>query len=397
MLLGWYDPYLTDPQGLRATEVKGLWRYWARAVLAGVLYDKGMLSGQELPEINKCVREEESRAISCLVGKILGLGYVGKSEAESSRFRIRIRTKESRIIKATADVIKKFERINLLSLSTKQEKRELTYINKGAKFEIEVVKERSAYEIAEDLAMKILVLALQLCGIGKGSRRGLGSIDIEEIQGLSIEKNKLGEFVETIYKEANQVVDLYIGDCPRLEPASMPPQGLPPIPVLSKTSFPVGDDQINVSNIHIISDMSFEDAHNFFLRSYRCKRLTKNKNPKCFDAIRNSNVGWFLGLPRSQKKKSTGYLSKIDRRASPLLISYHEDKNVFGPGVYLTTLLSGDWPRNIEWRGEIEGTIKSSKITVTSNEVIRAYKIVIKEFQEYARICESRMVKVWPK
>jgi CRISPR-associated protein Cmr1 len=46
MLTGWYSPELVDPQGLRVTEVKGVWRWWARAVIGGALYDECMLVGE---------------------------------------------------------------------------------------------------------------------------------------------------------------------------------------------------------------------------------------------------------------------------------------------------------------------------------------------------------------
>lgn len=33
LLVGWYDPNLVDPLGLRTTEIKGIWRWWARAII----------------------------------------------------------------------------------------------------------------------------------------------------------------------------------------------------------------------------------------------------------------------------------------------------------------------------------------------------------------------------
>ncbi|MEM1560443.1 MAG: type III-B CRISPR module RAMP protein Cmr1, partial [Ignisphaera sp.] len=90
LLVGWYDPYKQDPMGIRATEIKGLWRWWCRAFIAGAMYDQNMLIGKDGKDVYLIPSDEEAEAISCFVGKILGLGYAGKKGAESSRFKLSI-------------------------------------------------------------------------------------------------------------------------------------------------------------------------------------------------------------------------------------------------------------------------------------------------------------------
>ncbi|HEU97784.1 MAG TPA: CRISPR-associated protein Cmr1, partial [Fervidicoccus fontis] len=63
LLVGWYEPNIVDPIGLRPTELKGIWRWWARAFACGVLYDGG---SNPLPS-----------DLVKIVGKDLGLGYAG--------------------------------------------------------------------------------------------------------------------------------------------------------------------------------------------------------------------------------------------------------------------------------------------------------------------------------
>ncbi|MGC9115882.1 MAG: RAMP superfamily CRISPR-associated protein, partial [Fervidicoccaceae archaeon] len=63
LLVGWYEPNIVDPIGLRPTELKGIWRWWARAFACGVLYDGGC---NPLPS-----------DLVKIVGKDLGLGYAG--------------------------------------------------------------------------------------------------------------------------------------------------------------------------------------------------------------------------------------------------------------------------------------------------------------------------------
>ncbi|MCX8199822.1 MAG: type III-B CRISPR module RAMP protein Cmr1 [Sulfolobales archaeon] len=382
LLAGWYEPRQIDAlQGLRSTEIKGLWRYWARAITAGALYDKGLLVGRKVDGVNKVPSTLEAKAISCLIGKIMGLGYVGDSGAEQSRFKIRVEplVPMRSVIKVYRKGFRELQRVSLLTI-----KEGLSYIDKGAKFRITVRLERPKFRSAEEQALKVLVLALQLSGVGKGGRRGLGSLDVLTVNGVSI-PNKLHELIEDVYAAALDIVKAH-KECKLEEFSRSLQQTLPPMPSLSKQYF----QGVAVSSVSI-ANISFNDAHSFFLRSHRCRKLTNN--PICFDDIRNNQVGWFLGLPREQGGR--GYLipkwireRDITRRASPLHVTYHEKNNVFGSGAYFTTLLSGDWPAVIMWNGK--------NMNIDDRAIVDAYKIVIGELQQYVNACNANLSRVWP-
>jgi CRISPR-associated protein Cmr1 len=378
MLVGWYSPKRVDPRGLRATEVKGVWRWWARAVIGGALYEECMLVGESrggvLRRPTRGKIRDEIGLISCFVGKILGLGYATREGAEASRFILKIET-------------------------LTQGERTINYIPAGgATFRVTVDRVRTRYGDAEDLAIKILVLALQLMGVGKGSRRGLGSLDLTNILIPRIRlPSKLGDLLDEVYSGAVDVVRRYARECPKATMRSCDKRSLPPMPVVSKlTSRAVGvgaNVDFNITSVYLIQgpDKSlqdtFDDVRKFFVRSERCRRLYGN--PECNDPLRRNLEDWILGLPR------TGYritIRDVYRRASPIIVSCHRGSNRFGGGVFVTFILSADWPRGMEWTGG--GVTKPIELNEVG--VVNAMSTAFKEFSDYVSRAGYNLDRVWP-
>ncbi|MEM4506455.1 MAG: hypothetical protein QXM82_03675 [Ignisphaera sp.] len=377
LLVGWYDPYKQDRVGIRVPEIKGLWRWWCRAFIAGAMYDQGMLCGREDKNVYLLPRDEELKAISCFVGKILGLGYAGKEGAESSRFRLSVKDYMNiKIVDFRKNI--KYQRIKLLTL-----KQKIEGIYPGCIFTLNVEKVREKYKDAEDLALKILIVFLQLSGIGKGGRRGLGSQDIifvepENILGNSGKdvKKLIGQTYEDSVKIVNKYIEAVNVECKtRIEGCKQSlNKRLPPLPVISRDRFKLfkvdSKDYRNLDFLYI---------HQFFVRTERCKVLQKRSI--CRDDLREKLRAWFLGLPR--KQRGTGYeilVSGIVRRPSPIFIAYHGRDNVFGQGTLISVFLSGDWPKELEWKG---GDDKPKIININENEIKEAYKVFINEFKGY--------------
>ena len=388
LLVGWYRQDKVDPVGIRATEIKGLWRYWARAIIGGVLYDQGYLAGRHRDNICRVPDKYEVKAISCLIGRILGLGYVSEEGSEASRFKLFV--EPSTQIKQS--VIPKHHR-DLQGASLLIIKRKTEFIDSGAEFNIRVLKRSvpkqdkydSLFRSGEELAIKILVMALQLSGLGKGGRRGLGSLDIISLRGFSTQRS-IRDLMSDIYSLASKIIeDPHTREiCKCLTYLKRRSEDhLPPIPIISKRMI---RNNINISSISIISQIRFRDIHNFFLRSYRCYVLTKRYD--CFDNIRNTYSGWFLGLPRKQQISKGYEAGEISRRASPIYVAYHERENLFGEGAYVSILLSADWPYKITWDGV--------DITINDDKILDAYKIVWDEFEDYLKRLNAKTTRVWP-
>jgi CRISPR-associated protein Cmr1 len=396
MLVGWYSPELVDPQGLRATEVKGIWRWWARAVIGGALYDECKLVGERSDEILRKPTSDEIKSINCLVGKILGLGCATREGAEASRFTLKIETLtqglERRVRCASRE--EGYKRMELLSLG-----KGTMYYLPGVTFRITVDRVRSRYSDAENLAVKILVLALQLMGVGKGSRRGLGSLDLNSLDSRITIPSELRKLLDEVYNEAKDIVKKYAKECPRINVKPCNERSLPPMPVISKlTSKDVSEKanvNFNITSVYLIRDSSkdpremFCDIHNFFVRSERCRKLYDK--PKCYDWLRKEHKAWILGLPRTQKDRKTqidtGYkieVKDVDRRASPIIVSYHSESNSFGGGAFVTFILSADWPTRMKWIGR--GRDRDVKdIIVNEANIISAMNTALKEFEKFVR------------
>jgi len=376
LLVGWYDPLKQDVVGLRTTEIKGLWRWWARTFIAGALYDLGLLSGRESSNTVLKPSEDSIITISYFVGKVLGLGYVGKEgESEASRFTLYV---EGSV--RPKQFSNKLQRIKLLSLGIK---RKIEGVEEGQRFRIIVKNRISKDHEAEELALKILLLALQLSGIGKGSRRGLGSLDIRS--GLSFTKD-IKSLVNDVYSSCREIVKKYRNDVKTSSTIrEFKCSNFPPLPLISKGSI----YNVKISQIIRVKNIGFEALQNFFVRSERCRVLYGN--PRCDDDIRRNFVAWFLGLPRQQK--STGYFTEeVPRRASPIIVSYHTDKNVFGDGGFITILVSGDWPKKILWRGEG----MKRPININCETIVNALNIVFNEFDQYLRKLKAVTEVIWP-
>ncbi|MEM4976257.1 MAG: type III-B CRISPR module RAMP protein Cmr1 [Desulfurococcaceae archaeon] len=376
LLVGWCDPSKQDPMGIRATEVKGIWRWWCRAFIAGAMYDKGMLSGSEGKNVYLAPSKEEAEAISCIVGKILGLGYAGEKPAESSRFKLSVQAEGNlRKHEFYGGKLDKFEyqRIKLLTLN-----RAVGGIAWGHKFTLSVEKVREKYKDAEELALKILIVSLQLSGVGKGSRRGLGSLDITHIEPEDVRGdvgNNIAKFIKDVYEKSIEIVDnkKYQEICGVKSIKQASNKVLPPLPAISKEAF-------ELYKVDAGDDRDFVQVHQFFVRTERCMALYGKKI--CRDDLRKNLDAWILGLPRGQK--GTGYRSDHDsRRASPIFVTYHSNKkNVFGQGIFVSVFLSGDWPKELKWTG---GGEKPIPIKIDANKIKEAHDVFIKEFEEYLK------------
>ena len=202
------------------------------------------------------------------------------------------------------------------------------------------------------------------------------------------------DLINDIYKNALDIVRRYSSDCGKRTAESCDKRSLPPIPVISRSSYQEG----NVTSIYVVEGVTdlgrFQDIHNFFVRTRRCRVL--HGSPICNDELRNRLQAWILGLPRSQR--GTGYILSegrrgrvVDRRASPIIVSYHSERNLLGAGVFTTFTTSGDWPRELEWVGD-----GSQNLVLDEQSIVNAMRTAFQEFNDYIERLGYRMVRVWP-
>ncbi|MCS7110844.1 MAG: hypothetical protein RMI45_08915, partial [Ignisphaera sp.] len=388
-----------------------------RAFVAGALYELGVLRGGSSKHVLIEPSRSEAEIVSCFVGRVLGLGYAGSKGAEPSRYRLYVEPLNPVKPEVFAN---KYQRIRLLKMARKKrgmeggegeegfeerEERGIEGLRRNYRFTLVVEKEREEYRDAEDLALKILIASLQLSGIGKGSRRGLGSLDIVgvEPQGFLGDAKNIGSFIEMIYSGIKNVVAQYAQKCPHEEVSTTSPLPLPPLPIISKHKTSSSQKSIELARVCKIDTRNEEDfiyIHNFFVRTQRCIALYGESGYKQMDSLRERRHAWFLGLPREGKVKRvrTGYLipkeyrGDVIRRPSPIILAYHENGNVFGGGTYITILLSGDWPKKLVWTGETE----DKDIDVDVSSIIDAYETFSQEFKKYLMRRNLKLTLEWP-
>jgi CRISPR-associated protein Cmr1 len=299
--VGWYDPNTLDPRFyIRPTSVKGLWRWWARAVAAGVLYEAG------------CVRDlakETSRAVA----EDLGLG----STKAASAYRIRVEVLRPPRVEVVRRRRKSgIQRLDLIALS-----HDVEYAV-GGMFRLTVEGNHRAFAPA----VAALALALTLSGLGKGGRKSLGVVDVLDTRG-DAPRGGVRELLEAAREGVR------VGKCGAAQ------QGLPSIPAAARGFF----------EVYKVA-AGFPDVHNIFLRPNRARWAAGSfAAPDPMD--RNA---WFFGLPR-RSQRGTGYMDPRGeglRRPSAVFAAAHSPRHKYGGGTYISLFLSADWPPKLKWVGE---------------------------------------------
>jgi len=405
LFAGGYEPLRLDELWiLRPSEIKGVWRWWARALVAGTLYDAGQLKGTGKLGILRILTPEEAGRIAEIVGLRMGLGYA------DPRGRLSKASSYSLIVEPIGDVVRfkrvyrggsvmvlgrqvNLQRTNLLALGSRQQRGwQAEYLAPGARFKVRVEEQLPVSAERAEAALSALALALTFSGFGKGGRRGLGCFRVVRATGryaaLFDPRASMADKVTRAVNAARRVTEVRAVESGAGE--------LPPLSLVSARDL-VGGYAVRGHKLRPFlvievrgGDAShlLEELHNFFLRGTRARRLLGS--PASPDALRQKLAAWVLGLPREQR--GTGYrilARAVDRRASPLLLAVHEfDRE----GVaYLSVFASADWPAQLSWSGST-----TQQITIGEKDVAEALITAVDEFWEYAGKCGFKVSLIWP-
>jgi CRISPR-associated protein Cmr1 len=429
LFMGGHDPLKLDETWfLRPSAVKGIWRWWARALVAGALYDSGKLKGFSRQGILKAPDpEKEAAKISEIVGRKLGLGYASpKGESEASNYSI--------VVEPSNDVKKfrkslgavegrrcKLKRISLLMLGRRKREEPLEYLDPGARFRLKVEGRKKLPSLepkAVDVALSALSLALTLSGLGKGSRRGLGCFRVVDFKAPS--EYDYAQLFDPKISAAEKIEHAVDGvrDLLKVEGIEGSASELPPLPSISARKLLIGRS-LNGRALYPFQVLEvrgrdsrrlLEHLHNFFVRGERARILEDYKGE---DELRRGLNAWILGLPREGKvprekkrkegegererreeEEKTGYLIKIEgaeRRASPLILAVHEGADTAAVA-YLSAFISADWPSKLEWRA-----IEPKPIDINERRVVEAMACALKEYVEYVKKCKLGVSFIWPR
>jgi CRISPR-associated protein Cmr1 len=409
LFAGGHDPLqLDDLWILRPSEIKGVWRWWARALVAGALYDAGELRGRSKGGMLKAPEPKEAERISRLVGVEMGLGYAdprgGLSRASSyslvvepvdanriSRYKRSYRGGLLTFQLGNRQVRLSLQRLSLLALG-RPHGWNAGYLVPGARFRLRVEERLQARPEAVEAALLALSLALTFSGFGKGGRRGLGCLRVVRATGgyakLFDARMEASEKVTRAINAVRKMVGIAAVESEAEE--------LPPLPSVSARKL-AGGYAVRGHTLRPFQVLEvrgadawrlLEELHNFFLRATRARKLLGD--PKAPDTLRQKLAAWVLGLPREQQR--TGYTIQrrdISRRASPLLLAVHEAER---EGVaHLSVFASADWPAQLSWSGST-----TQQITISEKDIAEALVTAVDEFWEYAVNCGFKVSLVWP-
>jgi CRISPR-associated protein Cmr1 len=352
LLLGGYDTeskHEFQGEELRPTSLKGVWRWWFRAVLGATLWRDGI---KDEDFINNLRKKE---------GAILGT-----TEGKATASKIVIRSFTSKVCYDFAEKIQDLPRIRYLLLK----KKDITFIKDIAGIiELKVFSYKDEKPEYEDIrrASGSFIISLLLSGLGKGSRRGFGSLDfdvIEDTAGMFLNLKSENIDAETIKMILRSLI-----------PASES-KNPPPIPLLAPGHF----ELLYLKHNNVMKML--QDIQNFTLRTGRMRVLGR-------DSLRDQLTGWILGLPRSAMPKGrieSGYYikgGKIARRASPLIVSVHK--------TYASVCIfkSRDWPHPILWKSrEMREGVKAQ------DDLMKAHDVLSRSIREYLEKCGYRYEEV---
>ncbi len=393
--IGGYDTQSHTWDSFRTQSLKGLWRWWLRAYIMGILHEKGLLTFRpgraRLVELSR----ESIILIQKLTGRLLG------STENSSRFRIVAtihRVSRERFCPNYYDIVCRYQRVRLLTVGGKR----ISYIpNVTVRLIITERLSRREQLSREEIYLGIgtLLTGLVLNGLGKMSRRGLGTYSIRLINDSTrtfskyfdtrriFNYDKLPELV----RETLLYCEKYVSNIVRESSKKL--SEIPPCDIISRTKIPIprkisaerlpksakGDllpvfsiYEVRWSNKNVVNVC--EELQDFFYRPGRIRRYYGGPNTPhghWQDIITVRKYAWILGLPREQR--GTGYIvHDIDRRASPIHVSVHRDR------AFITCFLSLDWPRRIEWAGSLSTTIE-----LNENNIVEAFVNVLTYFENY--------------
>jgi CRISPR-associated protein Cmr1 len=331
---------------LRPHKVLLLWRWWAKALVAGTLFDYKMLHGTEHKNAVKMPTQEETECVLQIVEKEMGLRL-------NSCFQIRFEEIE---FGPPREVTPSFAL--QYGIRTLQRDEKLWHIDRGSATLV-VVEECPLDKKAIEATMGALALAVRLSCF---DRRGLGCF---YVRAYGRYKELFEEEPEALIKRVaatvGTVVNRAVSRCRGLRHGEKTsPCGLPPAPALSVAHrYDACVKDLSPYILISLKRVRQEDLYGFWQKT-RSYAYTDKK-----EALKT----WIIG--------------GIPERPSPLMLK------ISGNTAYLNVFVSADWPRELELEGR--------KIQIREADILIATAHVLAEFTDYVEKLGGEAAVIWPK
>ena len=420
VFLGSYDTQFHEDDPFRTQSLKGLWRYWVRAYIAGAMFEKGVLTCKK-SDTRVC--GVDSKSLDILLAKtqeILG------GPKLASKFRIFIedvsvskktikkeeKEKKFKIDGEEKGLLEVPQRIRLLMMGKGD--RSLSFANDvRTKVKVEVASHADASDLEIKIALGSLLTALTLNGLGKMGRRGFGTFSIRG-DGHQFIRSYLDSRGFFIFEKLPDLINETLNAACSCIDEKGTPHELPPLDCVTRrkidlSAISVEQGIFNRREVPVFSVIKVEkrskadslqllsELQDFFYRPGRTRKMGIGitRAEKSEDLLTKERFSWFLGLPREQKE--TGYSAAVERRASPIHLAVHNGFGLF------TLFLSGDWPLGICWerfrRRPHNIKVREREtipLLIDENIIKRAYLTVLLCLEKYLKACGYSYEVMYP-
>jgi CRISPR type III-B/RAMP module RAMP protein Cmr1 len=356
-----YSKELDLMEGLRTSEVKGTWRWWLRAALAGALWD--------------LQKEPRQTVIRSIVKEIMG--------STASASKITIAASHPYVEGRKAVELRDIPRMKLISMGKGDEAQEHIIYTPGSLNAALLIQERAGVKLdrtSRRMAFGTLLLAL-LQGVGAITRRGFGRFQVT-ISSFADELRDYSEIIDAINRAGNReemqrqleaLCSKVLDDVKEklqgsnmLETIAARSSRLPPIPSLSKDS--------QVFKLRVLDVKAREESELL----QKLGTASMKVSWKAALGLNTRDIGgvldtWILGLPREVRK--TGYSSTEGRRPSAIMFSpIRKLEQSFLVAIF--GFLSTDWPIDgLQWTSGTRGQYQVANISAARQLSATLYRI----------------------
>ncbi|MGQ9514587.1 MAG: type III-B CRISPR module RAMP protein Cmr1 [Thermoproteota archaeon] len=359
-----YSSQLDIQEKPRSQAIRGVWRWWARALVAGAYYEIFDVLPSNLSGLDS------------LVSPVLG------STNQASKFIVKI-SPEAMHKFHDGNNIKQIVRIRLFrppreyeekSRYSKEETSSRYFNAGGLKFSIELMK-RPHIEVSEQevkFALLSLILSLTLGGVGSMTKRGFGStklkldmVHTDKALEELLRQLYMAKDVQELQQQLNNLIDMALATAKGyLNLDLMKPfrekidlvwriesEKIPPYPVLYKKQIDAGGKMCTWFRLGVV-EKPFRDPLEVLKSIGKASLKASWKRLKRHYSRESGRIHtWILGLPRSSTiridrgSKKTGYYLKEGKKdpRRPSAISFSVIPSYDNYYVVIHGFLSSDW------------------------------------------------------
>jgi len=435
-----YSSELELAELFRTQSIKGVWRWWVRAILSGAAWEMGAGNSKKVVEITERIMGSTKRASRLILKLTL---TPSDTETVLPKEAITILANSDKYLKIDENTLRKCEskinsskvrklkrnsfisdtlppRLGLLMRDKDMNEKELNeklQVYKPGSLKVHI-QLRSRDKLSEDelrVAYGALLLAMILHGVGSMTKRGFGHFQIRNLKCFENAVKIYEEFVTQINQAVNEkkeeealrkLIQTATDSAKRLINEGSSSKGLtnelPSTPSLtSEQAFRLSVVRVNVWDksrqereswklLRCLGLKTEDEAQLKLLIKLGRATMKSELRKMCTSVSSGEPHTWVLGLPRAYVKK-TGYFLTANqgqhdagRRPSSISVAPLKKLTDYDWLVAVYGYLSSDWPLEIGW----VGGRGREKLIKTNEEIKQSFNSIFDLIEEYLKVID---------